>query len=192
VSSKEVKTTVAAEVRNVGLMVVAAGQRWLGYEILSDRSDVLATLTASQVETLGEGLADWGAIDAYGVLLAGPAWKAGLLSNADILRWTQSADFWRRRAALVSTVVCNTRSRGGVGDAERTLMICKRLIGDKEDMVVKALSWALRALVPWDRDAVEAFIDDHDALLASRVKREVRNKLQTGLKSTTKPKVASQ
>ena len=48
---------------------------------------------------------------------------------------------------------------------------------------VKALSWALRALVPWDRASVVAFLDRHDGGLAARIKREVRHKLRTGVKA---------
>jgi 3-methyladenine DNA glycosylase AlkD len=50
-------------------------------------------------------------------------------------------------------------------------------------MVVKALSWALRELVVHDPDAVRAFLSEHEDVLAARVKREVRNKLTTGLKN---------
>jgi 3-methyladenine DNA glycosylase AlkD len=57
------------------------------------------------------------------------------------------------------------------------------LAGDHEDMVVKALSWALRELVPHDPEAVRAFLADYDPVLAARVKREVSNKLETGLKN---------
>jgi 3-methyladenine DNA glycosylase AlkD len=55
-------------------------------------------------------------------------------------------------------------------------------------MVVKALSWALRELIPHDPDAVRNFLSQHEEVLAARVKREVRNKLTTGLKN---PKAAS-
>jgi hypothetical protein len=47
---------------------------------------------------------------------------------------------------------------------------------------VKALSWALRALIPHDRKAVERFLRKHEKDLAARVRREVRNKLETGRK----------
>ena len=181
--SREVRTAPAQEVRDLGLAVVAAGQRWPGYEILSDRNDVLQSMTALDVEQLGNGLADWASIDAYGILLAGPAWKAGVLSDQDIVEWTRSDNLWRRRAALVATVVWNSRSRGGCGDRDRTLAVCERLVNDREDMVVKAMSWALRALVTWDRSAVEAFLDCHEAVLAARINREVRNKLITGRKA---------
>jgi hypothetical protein len=50
-------------------------------------------------------------------------------------------------------------------------------------MVVKALSWALRKLVPYDPKAVREFLATYDERLAARVKREVRNKLTTGLKN---------
>ena len=50
-------------------------------------------------------------------------------------------------------------------------------------MVAKAMSWALRELIVHDRDAVEAFLASHDDVLSARVKREVHNKLQTGLKN---------
>ena len=62
------------------------------------------------------------------------------------------------------------------------------IVGDYDDMVVKALSWALRELVPHDPDAVRDFLSQHEEALAARVKREVRNKLTTGLKN---PKAAS-
>jgi hypothetical protein len=50
-------------------------------------------------------------------------------------------------------------------------------------MLVKAMSWALRALVVHAPHAVGQFLDEHEELLAARVKREVRNKLSTGLKT---------
>ncbi|MGH9145118.1 MAG: DNA alkylation repair protein, partial [Vicinamibacterales bacterium] len=44
-------------------------------------------------------------------------------------------------------------------------------------------SWALRELAKRDPKSVARFVRDEDDRLASRVRREVRNKLQTGLKS---------
>jgi len=122
-------------------------------------------------------------VDGYGIYITGAAWLRGRIRDADVRRWAKSEDLWRRRAALVSTVVLNTKSHGGQGDSRRTLAVAELLIDDREDMVVKALSWALRALVPWDRAAVESFLTEHDARLAARVKRETRTKLRTGRKN---------
>ncbi|MEJ2132465.1 MAG: DNA alkylation repair protein [Gammaproteobacteria bacterium] len=60
------------------------------------------------------------------------------------------------------------------------------LADDHDDMVEKAMSWALRMLVPWDPRSVSDFLRDHDAVLGARVKREVNNKLRTGLKNPGK------
>ncbi len=50
-------------------------------------------------------------------------------------------------------------------------------------MVIKALSWALRELIPHDRESVQKFIYGNKNVLAARVKREVKNKLTTGVKN---------
>ena len=77
----------------------------------------------------------------------------------------------------------NVRARGGRGAAGRTLAVCEILTADRDDMVEKGLSWALRELVVHDPDAVQAFLDEHDAELAARVRREVASKLETGRKN---------
>jgi 3-methyladenine DNA glycosylase AlkD len=124
----------------------------------------------------------WGEVDAFGCIVAGPAWRLGRVPDAAIQGWAASPDRWWRRAALVSTVPLNLRSRGGTGDTGRTLDICGRLVDDHDDMVVKALSWALRALAPWDPAAVDDFLEANDTRLAARVRREVRTKLATSRK----------
>jgi len=57
------------------------------------------------------------------------------------------------------------------------------LMTDRDDMVVKALSWALRELAKRDPKSVQEFLHDHKDVLAPRVFREVSNKLTTGLKN---------
>jgi 3-methyladenine DNA glycosylase AlkD len=161
-------------------------QRWVAYELLYHHPGGLDSSGVEEVERLGEGMADWGSVDAFGCLVSGPVWRRGGIPDVAVHRWAASPDRWWRRAALVSTVPLNLRSRGGTGDAERTLDICRRLATDGDDMVVKALSWALRALVDWDPGAVRGFLEAHDDMLAARVRREVRNKLETGRKHASR------
>ena len=156
--------------------------RWIGYELIQANKTASKCLGAAEVEELGEGINSWWTVDAFARTISGPAWLAGRIPDESIQRWAKSADRWWRRAALVSTVALNVRSQGGMGDTPRTLSVCRMLVGDKDDMVVKAMSWALRELVVHNAQAVEAFLEEHDAVLAGRVKREVRNKLETGLK----------
>jgi 3-methyladenine DNA glycosylase AlkD len=103
-----------------------------------------------------------------------------------VKRWAKSDDLWWRRTVLVATVVLNSRTRGGGytgGDPKRTLVIASMLIDDREDMVVKAMSWAIRALAAVDPVSARKFLADHDDRLAARVKREARTKLETGRKN---------
>jgi len=158
-------------------------QRWVAYELIYHHPSALTCLGVQDVEGLARQLDSWHSVDAFGCNISGPAWRQGAIPDEAIHRWTASADRWWRRAALVSTVPLNLRSRGGTGDTRRTLDICARLASDHDDMVVKALSWALRQLVVWDPDAVRSFLRSHQQVLAARVVRETNHKLTTGYKN---------
>lgn len=76
-------------------------------------------------------------------------------------------------------MACVPLGRSG-GRTADVLDICDRLVDDRDDMVVKAFSWALRELVKSDKPAVEKYVRRRDADLAARVRREVRRRLLTG------------
>lgn len=174
-----------AEVIALGLEVmnVAAWGRVTAYELIACHPGAIAVLTPESLNRLGRGLADWASVDTFACYVAGPAWREGRVPTRLLHAWLRSPDRWLRRAAVVCTVALNVRARGGRGDTARTLDICRRVVADRDDMVVKALSWALRSLVVWDREAVEAFLKEHAETLAPRVQREVRTKLRTGRKN---------
>jgi hypothetical protein len=157
--------------------------RWLGYELIRHHRPTFGLLNDRSLEDLSIGLDSWDSVDAFARILSGPAWAKGLASDALIDSWAGSADRWRRRTALVSTVALNMPADGGRGDPDRTLAVCRRMAGDRDDMVEKALSWALRALALRDGAAVRRFLAAEESRLAARVKREVRHKLDTGLKN---------
>jgi DNA alkylation repair enzyme len=161
--------------------------RWVAYELVYAHPGGLDALDPATVEALGTGLASWSDVDGFGRYISGPAWDRGRVGDDLIQGWTTLPDRWWRRAALVSTVPLNLRAAGGTGDTARTIDICERLVADRDDMVVKALSWALRELVEWDPAAVRAFLDRHAGTVAARVRREVTSKLVTGLKHARRP-----
>ena len=51
------------------------------------------------------------------------------------------------------------------------------------ERVAKAMSWALREAAKREPGPVKKFVDEHQDVLPARVKREVGNKLKTGLKN---------
>jgi len=188
--SQSIQTLDPAEVMALARVLLQSpskAPRWFVFELVHHHRPTLEQLDASTLAILGHGMSTWGDVDSFSCYLAGVAWRLGSLHDSDVLGWTESGDRWWRRAALVSTVALNSRARGGEGDAIRTLMVCDRLKTDRDDMVVKALSWSLRELAKRDADAVADYISDNEADLAPRVLREVRNKLETGLKNPRRP-----
>ncbi len=165
-------------------------RRFLAYELIAHHRDARTGLREKDVLDLGAGIDNWGAVDMFAYYLSGPAWRARQVSDWLIRRWAKSPNRWWRRAALVSTVPLNSKTRGGTGDPERTLAICRLLVRDRDDMVVKALSWALRELSKRCPDAVVRFLRSHAAALAPRVRREVGTKLTTGLKNPRRQRMA--
>jgi 3-methyladenine DNA glycosylase AlkD len=182
--SRRLSKAAPEEVIDLALMLIREyAHRPVAYELVHHHRPALQSLGRGELEALGKGIDSWWAVDGFATLIAGPAWREGQVPDQVIDDWAHSSDRWWRRTALVSTVALNLKARGGAGDVPRTLRVCGLLVGDHDDMVVKALSWALRVLVQHDAGAVRAFLAEHEEVLAARVKREVRNKLTTGLKN---------
>ena len=155
----------------------------VAFELLWKNKEALKLLRLKDLETLGANMDNWVTTDTFSIMLSGFAWRENQISDADILNWLKSENRWWRRTAVVSTVTLNLRARGGTGDAKRTLMICGRVVEDRDDMIVKALSWALRELSKSDKPAVQEFMNKYDTKLAGRARREVYAKLETGRKN---------
>ena len=155
----------------------------VAHELLDGRRDARGLLKVRKLRALGKGNDNWASVDSFSVLIAGPTWREGQIPDREVLSWTESKDRWWRRTALVSTVALNMPSRGGTGDPDRTLRVCRKLVEDSDPMVAKGLSWALRALIPVDRGMVERFLADHQNDASALVRREVGNKLKTGRKN---------
>lgn len=78
----------------------------------------------------------------------------------DLLFELASSDtLWERRVAVLSTFAFIKH-----GDASTTLDLAARLIGDREDLMHKAVGWMLREVGKRvDRDVLLAFLDEHAA-----------------------------
>jgi 3-methyladenine DNA glycosylase AlkD len=163
---------------NYGLLGIG-----FAFEIIYYHKTAIKSIGVKELEEFGKQINSWEAAEIFAGCLAGPAWRKNQAPDELISSWANSVDFWWRRAALICTIALNKRSWGGHGDIFRTLKICRILVADKNDMVIKALSWTLRELIPHDRESVSSFLRENENVLASRVKREVKNKLTTGLKN---------
>jgi 3-methyladenine DNA glycosylase AlkD len=183
--SQKLKTADAGDVIAIALKLERAtdqSSKWIGYELIRFHTGAFAAITEAQIADFASRIASWYATDAFGTVLSGPLWAKGRISDALIDGWSRSGDRWLRRSALVATVGRNAAN----ADTDATFALCLRLADDRDDMIEKAVSWALRYLSQKDRGAVVAFMAEHGERFRPRVKRELRNKLTTGLKT---PKV---
>jgi len=155
----------------------------IAFELLWMNKNALRLLKLKDVEELGKNMDNWATTDAFSVMISGWVWREKQITDADVLNWLKSDNRWWRRSAVVSTVSLNLRARGGTGDTKRTLLICEKVVSDRDNMIVKALSWALRELSKSDKQAVEKFMEKYDSKLAGLVRREVYTKLETGRKN---------
>lgn len=158
------------------------GSHVMAFELILYHGSALSTVRAPDLRRMGAHMSSWGEVDTFAGV-AGRAWRERQISDHTVSGWARSSNRWWRRAALVSTVPLNVKAQGGRGDASRTLGVCRVLVEDRDPMVVKALSWALRALAVRDPDAVRSFLERNESRLARLVVREVRNKLETGRKA---------
>lgn len=154
--------------------------RMAGYLLLHGHKNAMAALDLKTVLGLGEGIDNWISVDTFAELIAGMAWRGGILSDETIHQWTRSDDRWWRRASVVATVSLNKKARGATGDSPRTLEVCALVAKDHDDMVVKALSWALRELSKREPESVLAFLDEHGDDLHPRVQRECARRSKRG------------
>jgi 3-methyladenine DNA glycosylase AlkD len=155
--------------------------RFVAYEIVSHHKLTFDQLTKDDLLKLGAGLNSWSSVDCFAMYLSGPMWVRGRVPDKTITAWARSKDRWWRRAALVSTVPLSRR--GSAEDLLKVARICTMLAADRDDMVVKALSWALREVAKKHPEQASSFLAEHRHALAARVVREVNNKLTTGLKT---------
>ena len=128
------------------------------------------------------GLDSWGTADGLACIVYGP-WLAADFKRREktLRRLIADKDVWSRRLALVGTVPLNRNPATAVPDL--TFELIDRVKDERDPMITKAVSWALRALIKTHKPEVAAYVDANQGQLAPLAAREVRNKLRTGLKS---------
>ncbi|HWD41472.1 MAG TPA: DNA alkylation repair protein [Fimbriimonas sp.] len=182
--SVRLKEEPAEGVFHLAVQLIEDGEwnlRHIAYELVAHHKPTMRSLDSVRLNELGKGIDSWYATDTFSPYLAGPAWANGQIPDGTVQQWIDSPDLWYRRAALVATI--SLGRRGAPGDTERVLWVCRQLVDDRDDMVVKALSWALRELTKTDSAAVASFLEEFQGRVSARAVRETRNKLRTGLKN---------
>lgn len=81
-------------------------------------------------------------------------------SRAPLRRLTRSKSLWERRIAIIATFHFIRNEQ-----LDDTFDIAERLLGDKEDLIHKAMGWMLREVGKRDQKRLEEFLTDNYARL---------------------------
>lgn len=155
-------------------------ERGLATLLLEHHKHRVPDLDQAHFDRWRRGLDNWESTDGLGWTLA--LW---VLTDSDTTLdylgiLTADENVWSRRLALVALVRI---SRERIGFTDPTLQLVDQVKEERRPMITKAVSWVLRELVKSDRERLVAYLEENQSILASRVVREARNKLRTGLKS---------
>lgn len=156
-------------------------ERALGLEILRLHPELLASLPAGWHRARAADLDDWALCDLLGTAIVGPWVLADPPARMELLYELVAGDgVWRPRLALVATVPI---TRSGAVAPDFALSLLDRVLGRREPMIVKAVSWALREVAKKERRRASLYLRDRGDVLPAVVRREAGNVIRTGRKS---------
>ncbi len=132
------------EVKSIGIEVVARYRRDFAPRLLSRWKRWLA----------GNHSANWATTDAMCGFLIGPTLVGHPHRAVEMRAWSGHGNMWVRRASIVSLIPLARR-----GEALDLLYeIARRLHADREDLIQKAVGWALREAGKVDERRLEAYL----------------------------------
>jgi len=158
-------------------------ERSLAMELLHAYRRFISKLSWDHFDCWRRKIDNWGLTDFLGTRILGRWIEADPDARLDrLLELIDDEDRWSRRLAVVATCPLN-RGHSRVTIPDLTLQLIDRVKGERDPMITKAVSWALRELSQTHPDRVAAYVEQERDALAAHVVREVENKLRTGLKS---------
>ena len=158
-------------------------ERILAMELLQSHRRLILKLDWDHFDRWRRKVENWALTDMLGSRVLAPWMLAEPESRLGYLRGLiEDEDLWSRRLALVVTCPIN-RGHTGLTIPELTLELVGLVKAERDPMITKAVSWALRELSKTHPGSVAAYVDRERETLAAHVVREVQNKLRTGLKS---------
>lgn len=119
---------------------------------------------------------NWDLVDSSAGRIVGAHLYGGDTSLLDEL--AASTDLWERRIAMLATSYFI-----GKGDFRPTLRIAKKLLGDKHELIHKAVGWMLREVGKRDAQTLVAFLDKHYQRMPRTMLRYAIEKFEPSVRS---------
>jgi 3-methyladenine DNA glycosylase AlkD len=149
-------------------------RRMAAVEILRLRVAVLQAADLATIEALIRAAATWALVDSLSGDIAGRIVLRDPAGWRYVDKWTEDADFWVRRSALLTLL---PGIRAGQPDRERFDRYATPMLGEKEFFIRKAIGWVLRDLSRKDPAYVTAWTESHLAVISGVTYREAVRRL---------------
>lgn len=156
-------------------------ERTLGLEILYLHPEIGGALGRDRFDRWRLDIDNWGVCDFLGTRILGPWAETDPESRLSYLEdLIGDPHLYSRRLGIVASVHLN---RHGSAYGAWTLGQLDRVLDERDPMITKAVSWALRQMTKDQASDVAAYLESRGERIAALPRREVRNKLMTGRKS---------
>lgn len=99
---------------------------------------------------------NWDLVDLSAHRILGQAILDGLQTKSVLYKYVKSSNMWERRISIVATFMFINQ-----GKFEDTFKLSKLLFNDKEDLMHKAVGWALREVWKKDKIRTEKFLENN-------------------------------
>ena len=104
------------------------------------------------------GINNWDLVDSSAPQIVGAHLCRG--QRRLLKKLAKSASLWDRRIAMIATLHYIR-----AGEFDDALAIARMLLGDREDLIHKAVGWMLREIGQRDRQVLEDFLDLHAPIM---------------------------
>ena len=132
--------------------------RALGVALLERREGLLGADDLGLIEELLRRSGTWALVDWICTKVAAPVVARAPRASKVLERWSRDADFWMRRAAMLTLL---PELRAGRGDFALFARFASRMVGEREFFIRKAIGWVLRDVSRKRPELAFAFLAEH-------------------------------
>ena len=118
-------------------------------------------------EELLESCWNWDLLDGIATKLFGQILRQDPSLEANLIKWSESGNFWMRRAAIIGQLKMKDRTNTSL-----LFGFCEKMAGEKEFFIRKAIGWALREYAKTNPSTVKAFVKKMGNRLPGLSRRE--------------------
>lgn len=162
---------------------LSSNEKYVASLLLENNKEFRKEIDLERIDGWLKELEGWAEIDCL--------CQSNFSANEVLSRWSEWEEFVRslnkseniskRRASLV-LLIKTTRGSDDERPVDLMLEMIDNVKDEKDKLITKAVSWALREMVKKHADRVRKYLDKNEDLLPAVAVRETRNKLRTGKK----------